>query len=89
MKKKTKTIEEQERKQIEAIEKHVKQLAKSSSEKESERIDEIQNLSKQIDFNNLIYSFKGESSPKNFINFKGPLIFYKNIKGSYTILDQI
>ena len=52
---------------------------KSSSEKESlvllkqksffeelanERVDEIENISKQIDFNNLIYYFKGENGPK-------------------------
>ena len=27
-------------------------------------MEEIRNLSKQIDFNNLIYYFKGESAPK-------------------------
>ena len=37
----------------------------------------IQNLSKQIDFNDLIYYFQGKSGPKNFINFKGPLVFMK------------
>ena len=36
----------------------------------NESIDEIQNLSKQIDFNNLIYSFKGKSDPKKFIGFR-------------------
>ena len=40
----------------------------------------IQNLSKQINFNNLIYYFKNESGPKIFIGFKGPLHFYKSIK---------
>ena len=43
-------------------------------------MEEIQNLSKQIDFNNLIYYFKGESVPKKSLGFKGPLGFYKNIK---------
>ena len=84
--------EDQGEKQIKALEEHAKQLVKSSSEKESltflkqkeifeelanERMGEIQNLSKQINFNNLIYHFKGESDPKNFIGFKGPLAFYK------------
>ena len=41
-------------------------------------MDEIQDLSKQIDFNNLVYYFKKESDPKNFISFKGPLAFYEN-----------
>ena len=43
-------------------------------------MDEIQNLSKQINFNNLIYYVKGESGPKSFISFKsfkGPLCFIK------------
>ena len=35
-------------------------------------MSEVQNLNKQIDFNNLIYYFKGESGPKNFISFQGP-----------------
>ena len=46
----------------------------------NEHIDEIQNLSKQIDFNNLNYSFKGKSDPKKFIGFKGPLSLYKKWK---------
>ena len=43
-------------------------------------MEEIQNLSKQIDFNNTIYHFKGECAPKRIIGFKVPLGFYKNIK---------
>ena len=62
----------------------MKQLVKSSSENESltllkqievfeelanERIGERQDLSKQIDFNNLEYYFKGEGGPKKFYQF--------------------
>ena len=65
----TKTIEDQEEKQIKAFEEHRKQLVQSSSVKEPSThlkekeifeelaykiIDEIQNLSKQINFNNLL-----------------------------------
>ena len=53
-----------------------------------ERTNEIQNLSKHIDFNNLIHYFKGEGGPKKFIGFKGPLSFYKNIKDGYTMLEK-
>ena len=96
--KQIKTIEDQGEKQIKAIEKHGKQLVKSSSETEfltllkqkdifeelaNERMDKIPDLNKQNDFNNLIYYFKRESDPKNFISFKGPLSFYKNIKDGY------
>ena len=45
----------------------------------------IQNLSKQINFNNLIYYFKSKSVPKIFISFRGPLGFHKNIKDVYTL----
>ena len=40
-------------------------------------MDEIQNLSKQIHVNNLIYYLKDENGPENFIGFTGPLAFYK------------
>ena len=63
---------------------HGKQLLKSSSEKESllllkqkeifsefsnERIKKIQDLSKQIDFNNLAYYFKGKGGLKVFADY--------------------
>ena len=38
---------------------------------------EIYSMSKQIDFNDLIYYFKGKGiTPINFIDFKGPLHTY-------------
>ena len=40
-------------------------------------------MSKQINFNNLIHYYKGEPNPKNFINFKGALVFYKKMKDGY------
>ena len=46
-------------------------------------MEEIQDLSKQIDFNNLTYHYKGNTVRKAFIGFKGPLGFYKNIKEGY------
>ena len=36
-------------------------------------MDEIPNLSKQGDFNNLVYSFNGKNNPENFISFIGSL----------------
>ena len=54
-----------------------------------ERVDEIENLRKQIDFNNLVYYFKGESGWKTFINFKSLLNFYKNIKDGYATLEKV
>ena len=51
----------------------------------NERINELQNLSKQTDFNNMIYYSKSLSCSRKFICFTGP-IFYKNLKDGYTTL---
>ena len=55
---------------------HSKQK-KSLEELANKRLDEIQYLSKQIDFNNLTYYFKVKNALKTFICFKGPLGFYR------------
>ena len=50
------------------------------------RMEEIRDLSKQIDFNNLIDHYKNKTVPKYFLFFKGPLKFYKDIKeGNITL----
>ena len=51
-------------------------------------MEEIRDLSKQIDFNNLIYHYKSETVPKNVLSFKGLLIFYKNIKEGNITLEK-
>ena len=51
-------------------------------------MNEIQNLSEQIDFDNLTYYFKGKSAPKGFIGFKGPLDFYKHINEGYITVKK-
>ena len=43
-------------------------------------MQKVQDLSKQVDFNNLTYYCKGKNDPKIFIGFKGPLSFYSSIK---------
>ena len=83
-------------KEKKALEKHEKQQFKSRSEKESlihvkqteifeeffnKGIDEIQNLSKQIDFNKLTYHFKGKNATKN-------LQVYRNLNDSYITLEK-
>ena len=49
---------------------------------------ELQNLSKQINFNNLIYHFQGKSGTKGFIGLKVPLSLYKSIGNGYTTQDN-
>ena len=51
-------------------------------------MEEIQDLSKQIDFNNLTYHYKGKTAPKLFIASKGLLGFYKNIKEGFIALEE-
>ena len=101
--KQTKTTEDQEEKQIEALEKHGKELNMSSDEKDSlkllkqkvifyqlvnERRFVINKLSEGIDFNNLTYHYKVKSAPKYFIRFKCPLIIYNNINNGRTSLQK-
>ena len=92
-----KTIGDQGEKQIKALEDHRKHLVKSLTllkqkeifeELANERIDEIQNISQQTDFNILVYYFKDKSGSKNFIGFKGPFGFYKNRKDGDTTLEK-
>ena len=98
LKKQVKTIEDQREKQIKAFEEQGKQLIKSSGEKgsltlvkqkelfdglTSEKMAEIQKLNNQIDFNNLIYYFRGKKARKNVTGFKGWLGLFNSIKDGY------
>ena len=82
--KQIKTIDDQGKKQIKAFQKHRKQLEKQKDilvELGNKIIDEIQNLSKQIDFNNITYYSKDKRARKFFIGFKVSLGFYEIYKG--------
>ena len=82
--KQIKTIDDQGKKQIKAFQKHRKQLEKQKDilvELGNKIIDEIQNLSKQIDFNNITYYSKDKRARKFFIGFKVPLGFSEIYKG--------
>ena len=50
-------------------------------------MEEIQDLSKHTNFNNLTYHYKGKNDPKSFTGFKGPLSFCKSIKESNITLE--
>ena len=53
------------------------QINENFNEVSNERIGEIYNISKEIDFNNLTYRFKGSNlTPINFIDFRGPMHIY-------------
>ena len=53
----------------------------------NKRVEEIQDLSKHTNFNNLTYHYKGKNDPKSFTGFKGPLSFCKSIKESNITLE--
>ena len=53
-----------------------------------DRMVEIRNQFKRIDFNNLTYFYKGNIAPIKFIGFKGMLHIFKSIyNGSIPLAD--
>ena len=79
--KQIKTIEDQGNKQVEAL-KILKPIEEKPHEYSSYFLNglaKIRESNEPIDYNDLIYYFKGNSAPKNFIEYKGPMhIFKKN-----------
>ena len=51
-------------------------------------MEEMQDLSKQIYFDNSTYHCKGKNGPRNFTVFKGSLSFYRSIKEGYITLEK-
>ena len=49
----------------------------------------IGDMSKQIDFNDLTYVYKGESAAINFIGTKGPLHIFKSICNGNIALEDV
>ena len=50
----------------------------------------MQKASKEIDFNNFVYHFKGPNiTPINFIRFRGPLHIFNEIKNRNTLLKKV
>ena len=84
--KQLKTIEDQGNKQVEALEilkpKETKPIEEKPYEYSSYFLNglaKIRESNESIDYNDLIYYFKGDSTPKIFIEYKGPIhIFKKN-----------
>ena len=89
--KQIKTIEDQGQKQVDTL----KVLEPKSIERESNkqsmnkdvynkllegRMDEILDMSKEIDYDNLVYNFKGSTPLINFTIFGGPMYTYSQLK---------
>ena len=53
------------------------------------RLAEIRKQYEKTDFNNLTYFFKGNTSPINFISFRGPLHIFKDIHSGSMALEDV
>ena len=99
-KKQTKTIEAQGKQQVDALN-TLKPIKDNRSEdilkyKEifeklsNKRMSEIQDIAKQIDFNNLTYYLKSPNLASiNFIGFRGPMYVYNEIKNGNMSMENI
>ena len=52
-------------------------------------MNEILKMSDKIDFDNLIYNFKGLTSSINCGKFGGPMYIYGHMKNGVTTLKQV
>ena len=100
-----KTIEDQVKKQVDALESlKPKEQRKTithdeeylGEKKESykrlfdEKLDEIQELSKEIDYKNLNYNFTSKANGSmNFIKFKGPFGLFKKLRDGDISLEMV
>ena len=94
--KQVKTIEDQGKNQIEALEKLKPKEIKQNKDKPIEYnncfINELAKIKKSIepvDFNNLIYYYKGSNEPINFNEYGGMMNIFRNIhRGDKTLEDM-
>ena len=52
-------------------------------------MDKILEMSRKINYNSLVYNFKGPPSSISFITFGGPIYTYNQLKSSEKILQQV
>ena len=89
--KQIKTIEDQGQKQVETLKSLKPETIKSESNNQpiitqeiydilDERVDEILEMSREINYDNLVYNFKGDTALISFITFGGPVYTYDQLK---------
>ena len=54
-----------------------------------ERMDEILKMSREINYSNLVYDFKGPNPSINFAIFGGPMYTYNQLKNGEKTLQQV
>ena len=91
--KQTKTIENQRKKQFDALKPKEIKLEETKpidyDDYYINKMAEIRNQSKKIDSNNLTYIFKGKTAPTNFIGFKCQLHIFKSIYNGDIALEDV
>ena len=94
--KQVKTIEDQGKKQIEALEnlklKEITQDKTKSIEYSNYFINQLAKIDKNIkpiDFNDLIYYYKGSNEPIDFNEYKGMMKIFKNMHSGNKTLEDI
>ena len=100
--KQIKTIEDQGKKQVDALESLKRKAVESGSNDNKpsitkeiydeileERMDEILKMRDKIDFSNLTYNFKGQTASINFGKFEGPMYIYGHMKNGDRTLQQV
>ena len=95
-KKRVKTIEDQGKKQIEALENlKLKEVTRDKTKPIEynnyfiNKLAKIQKSIKPVDFNNLIYYYKGSNKPINFSEYKGMINILKSIHSGDKTLEDI
>ena len=94
--KQIKTIKDQSKKQTDAL----KAVESGSNNKSTitkeiydnlleERMDEILEISREIDYKTLVYDFKGPTSSISFSKFTCPMYTYDQLKNGGTTLQQV
>ena len=89
------TIEVQGQKQVEALKTKAindnnPSISKDIYEKIlEERMDEILEMSREINYKNLVYDFKGLTSSISFTKFRGPMYTYDQLKKGDKTLKQV
>ena len=105
--KQIKTIEDQGKKQVDALEnlkpkEQTKAITYKSDDDDNtpiskeiydeileERMDEILKMSREINYSNLVYDFKGPTPSINFAMFGGPMYTYNQLKNGEKTLQQV
>ena len=100
--KQIKTIEDQGKKQVNALKVLEPKTIESGSNDNKpiitkeiynnileERMEEILEMRKEINYNNLVYNFKGPTRSINFTNFGGPMYTYDQLKNGEKKLKQV